>query len=72
MSYPNIPDLVTTNNPLDVARFLRRIAEKYRADAAELRAAWQDPKAGMVWDKLAEELEKSAVRCEKAVEKHFV
>ena len=67
----NLPDLEITNDPHDVAKFMRLIAWKYDVDAEELVSAWQDKQAGMVWRMLAKELEKCAARCDKIVEKHF-
>ena len=65
-------DLNETNDPNDVAKFLRNLAAQYQQDALELQAMWQDKNAGKVWEKLAETLESSAAKCDKIVERYFV
>lgn len=65
-------NLDSTNDPSDVAKFLRKLAWRYRQDALELQGMWQDKNAGKVWEKLAETLESSATKCDKIVERYFV
>jgi hypothetical protein len=65
-------NLNETNDPNDVAKFLRDLAAQYQQDALELQAMWQDNNAGRVWAKLAETLEPSAAKCDKIVERYFV
>ena len=64
-------DLNETNDPSDVAKFLRNLASQYQQDALELQAMWQDKNAGLVWEKLAETLGQAAVKCDKIVERYF-
>jgi hypothetical protein len=58
-------DLNDCDTPESVATVLQRAADKFRESVPELRAAWQDPKAGAVWDKLARALEVCAMRCDR-------
>ncbi len=51
--------------PEEVARVLRRAAERYRASRAELQAAWQDQGAGAVWSTLARILDAAAGKAER-------
>ena len=48
---------------------LRRTAERYRADAVELAATWQDSAAGKIWDDFAGILEAAAEKCERAMKR---
>jgi len=57
--------------PEQVPLTLRYTAERYRESTADLQSAWQDPNAGLVWSKLADEMEKSAARCEKIIARYF-
>lgn len=57
--------------PEQVPLTLRYAAQGYRESVGELQAAWQDADAGTVWAKLADELERSANRCEAIIAKHF-
>lgn len=57
--------------PEQVPLTLRYAAQGYRESTGDLQAAWQDPSAGLVWEKLADELEKSAARCDKIIARYF-
>ena len=46
------------DSPDKVSYVLDYVAGLYYDSASELEAAWQDPKAGKVWEKIARELEK--------------
>jgi hypothetical protein len=59
------------SNPEELPRVLRATAEKYRASAAELQAAWQDDNAGRVWSAFADTLERAAERADRDIAKHF-
>ena len=58
-------------SPDKVSAVLVAMAQKYREDAEELRSAWQDEKAGSAWDAISLILEATAIRVDRAVEKHF-
>jgi hypothetical protein len=62
-------DLLLAASIPDAASILRRAAIQYREDAAEMAAAWQDDRAGAVWLKLADDLDRAADRATKAWEK---
>jgi len=53
------------DDPDKVAPLLRRIAQRYIEDGAELDAAWQDKMAGAPWRIVARELEKCAAAIER-------
>lgn len=57
--------------PEQVPLTLRYAAQAYRDSVADLQASWQDDSAGMVWWVLADELERSANRCDAIIAKHF-
>jgi len=63
--------LTSVQTPLSVPEILRATAQEYREDAQELRCAWQDQGAGLVWDKLADILDKAALQADAAVAKYF-
>jgi hypothetical protein len=63
--------LTSVQSPDAVAAILRATADEYRQDAEELRSAWQDQSAGIVWDKLADILDKAALQADAAVAKYF-
>jgi hypothetical protein len=42
----------------------RRAAEEYAESSSELQSAWQDKNAGKIWERIARELERAAVRIE--------
>lgn len=50
---------------------MRTAAQRFRESVGDLQAAWQDDQAGKVWEKLADELDRSANRCEAIIAKHF-
>lgn len=50
---------------LDATDMIREIAQTYREDAAELQSAWQDPKAGKIWEIFGRELEAIADKIER-------
>ena len=58
-------------SPDQIGNRLRAAAQAYRESRAELQSAWQDDKAGYVWDRLALDLEACAIRCDNTVKKHF-
>lgn len=58
-------DLDLCQSPEDVIALLHRAADKFRDDATILQEAWQDEHAGKFWNKLASELDKTAVRARK-------
>lgn len=64
-------DLLTTNNPADVAKVLQQLATIYRADQARLQDDWQDPQAGKVWGELAKILERASDQAKVAADKYF-
>lgn len=47
-------------SPSQVPDVLRNAAQKYREDASELQACWQDDSAGRIWLALADTLDKAA------------
>jgi hypothetical protein len=61
---------MTSKLNLDVAKadevpgVLRRAAQNYLDSANELQSAWQSKTAGRVWNRLAHELERAALRAE--------
>jgi hypothetical protein len=50
--------------PPEVAVILRKAAERFASDAQDLNASWQSKRAGRVWNRLARELERTALRAE--------
>lgn len=63
--------LTAAASPEQVAPILRATAQEYRLDAEELRSAWQDQSAGLVWNKLADILDKAALQADIACAKYF-
>jgi hypothetical protein len=57
--------------PEQTSAALRAAAQAYRESSSELAAAWQDPNAGKVWDKLADVFDAAANRCDATIAKHF-
>lgn len=62
---PSIPELLETElfavaSPQKVPMALRRTADQYRASHDNLVSAWQDPKAGAIWKKIATALDRTA------------
>lgn len=55
-----------TDAPDKVAGILRTAAENYRQSATDLASAWQDPRAGELWIKIAKILDNAADRAEAA------
>lgn len=54
--------------PTQVAVVLRAAANKYRADASDLRSTWQDATAGRIWD-AATVLDAAAVKADAALQR---
>ena len=52
-------------SPEQVKHVLRHAADLFYASASELEAAWQDPGAGVQWEKLARILERAADQAER-------
>lgn len=63
-------DLLTTNDPRDVAKVLHQLASIYRQDQAKLQDDWQDPQAGKVWGDLAKVLESATDKAHAVCDKH--
>lgn len=59
-------------DPEEIPRVLRRAADTFRESREQLKLAWQDPAAGLVWAKLAVILDRAATSAEKAVERHHL
>ena len=55
-----------TDAPGRVSGILRTAAENYRQSATDLASAWQDPRAGELWIKIAKILDNAADRAEAA------
>lgn len=53
-------DLDLCQTPEDALALLRRAADKFRTDASDLRACWQDRDAGKCWERLATDLDRVA------------
>jgi len=65
MRNPKSTDLQDAEAPEDVATILRNAVEKYREAPADLSAAWGDPKAGAIWDRVANSLDAEANKQER-------
>lgn len=66
---PDTTDLNEPSAPDGIPDVLRRAAEKMCEQAAELQAAWGDRRAGRPWMLIAKELDKTAFRIERLLEK---
>jgi hypothetical protein len=58
-------------SPDQLAPILRKYAQQYREDAADLAAMWQDDDAGIAWAKLADVLDRAADSANKTCAKYF-
>lgn len=58
-------------SPEELPQVLRRAADVFRESHEQLKLAWQDPAAGLVWAKFAQILDRAATSAEKAIERHF-
>lgn len=56
-------------SPEELPQVLRRAADVFRESHEQLKRAWQDPNAGLVWAKFAQILDRAAASAEKAVER---
>jgi hypothetical protein len=65
-------NFLAVSSPEELPQALRRAADVFRESHEDLKLAWQDPTAGLVWAKFAEILDRAAASAEKAVEQHYV
>ncbi len=59
------------DTPEKVPEILREAAQRYRESTIELQGAWQDSKAGIIWDKIATSLEAEASKIEKLISRYY-
>lgn len=62
---------LNVSSPEELPQVLRRAADAFRESHEDLKLAWQDPAAGLVWAKFAEILDRAASSAEKAIERYL-
>jgi len=59
------------DTPKKIPEILREAAQQYRESTIELQGAWQDSKAGIIWEKIAASLEAEASKIEKLISLYY-